>query len=186
MPNEKNNEEERLIDGCKNGDLSSQKRLFEKYYGLMLSICLRYTHDREEAKDILQEGFLKVFKQIETYRYKVSFFFWMKKIMVNAAIDKYRGRMNQPSKVELSEHHANRDLDQELMADLNTEDLLKLIQKLPPNCRLVFNLFVMEEYSHKEIAKELNIKEVTSRSQLDYARKLLRDKIQKLEEKENQ
>jgi len=184
MPDEKKNEEKRLIDGCKRGDRSSQKRLFEKYYAMMLAICLRYAQNEEDAKDLLQEGFAKIFLKIKQFKENERIRAWMKTIMVNTAIDKYRSEINKPYQTEVNDSDTTGDLDQELMEYFNIQDITELIQNLPDNCRTVFNLFAIEGYSHDEIAEMLDIKASTSRSQLNYARKQLQSRILKIREKD--
>ncbi len=185
MSNERQNEDARLIEGCKSNNATAQKRLFEKYYAMMLGVCLRYTNNREDARDILQEGFTKVFLNIERYKADVPVKNWISTIMINTAIDKYRKDKRTPENTDLVESDHQQNLDSEMMGHFNAEDLLKLIDTLPSGAKKVFNLFVIEGYKHKEIGKLLGFSEATSRSQLDYARKLLRKKISQQIKSEN-
>ena len=165
-----------LIEGCKNGDAVAQQKLFEKYFGFLLGVCLRYTSDREEAKDLLQEGFVKIFNNIERFNYSGQLENWMKKIMVNTAIDRYRKKMNEPYVQDIE--NVNEPAEAAKAYDnLSQEELLKVIQTLPEGYRTIFNLCAIEGYSHKEIEEQFGINEGTSKSQLAKARKMLQDKL---------
>ena len=176
MPNEKK-QTKNLIEGCQSGDSKAQQKLFEQYFGFLLGVCLRYTSDREEAKDMLQEGFVKIFNNIHKFNYSGQLENWMKKIMVNTAIDRYRKKMHDPY-IQDIESVTNEPYEQEkAYQNLSQEELLKVIQTLPPGYRTVFNLCAIEGYSHKEIAQQFGINEGTSKSQLAKARKMLQDKL---------
>ncbi len=163
-----------LLDGCRKGERSSRKLLYQQYYSYGLTVCLHYSNNREEAEEILNDGFVKVFSKIKQYKRKAAFKSWLRQILVHAAIDYYRKfhqkvnleYMNFLSKVETVENDA--------LYNLSMDDALKLLQQLSPSYRMVFNLFVLEGYSHSEIAKLLNISTGTSKSNLAKARKKLK------------
>lgn len=165
---------EELVRLCKMQDRKAQEKLYREYSGELFVLCLKYSRDYEQAKDLLQECFIKIFQKIEQYSGKGSFQGWMSRIVINTAIK--RGKKNG---IHLS---ILGDYSEETPDDLNDETLpleflIKIIQELPESYRLVFNLYVMEEYSHKEIAEMLGISEGTSKSNLARARRKLRESI---------
>lgn len=176
MADEQTQKIHKLVQGCKNGDPKSQKALFEQFYGLLLGICLRYTEDRDEAKDVLQEGFVKIFNHIPNFEFTGSFEGWMKRIMINTAIDQYRKNKNEPYLQDIDDS-PEPGISEEGLENLKEEDLIKIIQALPEGYRMVFNLYVVEGYNHQEIAEMLNINEGTSKSQLAKAKKMLQQKL---------
>jgi len=146
----------------------------------MFSLCLRYADNEDEAKDNLQEGFIRVFRKIKQYRFEGSFEGWMRKIMVNISLQKYRDRLKMNPVYELE---GVREQASETASDLVTEkDLLQMISELPPRYRLVFNMYAIEGYSHKEISEMLGITEGTSKSNLSRARDILQNKLKKYSE----
>lgn len=169
-------EEIKLIKGCLDGKEKCFKALYSNHFAKMLNVCLRYTKNIEEAKDVLHEGFIKVFKQLGSFKGEGSFEGWVRVIMIRTAIDNYH--KNQiPSLAEYArdEYHEQKLLEsmeheEKTLTDLSYQDLLGMIQKLSPAYRIVFSLYVIEGYSHKEIAEQLNISEGTSRSNLLKAR----------------
>lgn len=170
--------ERQLISKCIAGDRMHQKRLFDMYAGKMMTLCLRYGRDHLEAEDMLQEGFVKVFRSLNTYTFKGSFEGWIRKIIINTAL-------NKVSKKYISNEINNLDNIEPISADyteilsmLSEKEILKIISDLPEGYKIVFNLYAVEGYSHKEIADLLGINEGTSRSQLAKARKLLQNKIE--------
>lgn len=169
-------EEEELIEGCLNGGRRYQRKLYERYYGAMLAVCMRYTSDREEARDVLHEGFLKVFNNLEKYSRGTNLGAWIRRIMVNTAIDHYRKMAKRPSLVEINQAVHEADLH-DVVSDLSAQEILAMVQKLSPAYRMVFNLYVVEGYSHKEVAKALNISEGTSKSNLAKARVKLQQMV---------
>ncbi len=166
----------KIIKGCLQQRRTDQYRLYALYSKRMFGICLRYAASYDEAQDILQEGFVKVFLNLSSYKGQGSFEGWIRRIIVNTAIEKYRARLHHlpvDTVIDYEEHvHHNCALDA-----LHTKDILGFVQKLPVQYRLVFNLYVLEGYSHKEIGEMLNISESTSRSNLARARMLLKDKL---------
>lgn len=169
-----------LLDGCKKGDRKAQEGLYKALAPKMMGVCVRYAKDTFEAEDILQMGFVKVFQKISEFREEGSFEGWIRRIMVNTAIESYRKNLRSLNIVDIEEVY---DLPQSTfdMNKLELDDLMKLIQELSNGYRMVFNMYVIEGYSHKEIAKELGISEGASKSQLSRARAILKDKIIKME-----
>ncbi len=165
-----------LIGGCIKQERSSQKMLYKAFYGFSMGICLRYANNREEAAEVMNQGFFKVFTRIETYDTSRPFKAWLGKIMMNVSIDYYRSNLKMAYTEDLDK--AEYVTDGEL-ADrkLNYDDLLAMIQKLPNAYRTVFNLFAIEGYSHEEIGEMLNISSGTSKSNLHKARQKLKQMI---------
>ena len=177
-------DQELLIKGCINGDRKCQQKLYETFYGKMMVVCLRYSRDRDEALDVFQEAFIKVFNNLVRYGNKGSFEGWIRRIMVNTAIDHIRKNKKLKEMVELKEEITRAEEEEEaedLLDKVSFKDLLNCVQDLSPAYRSVFNMYVMDGYSHKEIADELGISEGTSKSNLAKAKmnlkKLLIGKI---------
>jgi len=171
---------EHIIKGCRDEDPKAQKELYQMFAGMMFSLCLRYADNEDEAKDNLQEGFIRVFRKIKQYRFEGSFEGWMRKIMVNISLQKYRDRLKMNPVYELERVGEQAP---ETASDLVTEkDLLQMISELPPRYRLVFNMYAVEGYSHKEISEMLGITEGTSKSNLSRAREILQNKLKKYSE----
>jgi len=166
---------DKLIAGCSKGDRKCQQIIYEKFYMKMMGVCLRYASNKQEAQDLVHDGFIKVFENIKKYNYSGSFEGWTRRIMVNTAIDYYRKNKNIFTKE--SQDFANlesEEPDQDVLSQLRTEDIMKAVQSLSPGYRAVFNLYVVEGYSHKEVSKELGISIGTSKSNLAKAKKNLR------------
>jgi RNA polymerase sigma-70 factor (ECF subfamily) len=166
---------ELTIKGCIEGDRNSQAKLYNLYSRKMLGVCLWYARNKEEAEEILQDGFLRVFKYIRTFKGEGSFEGWMRAIMVSAALSKYRTKSAKLRPV-IEFNSNDHDISQEasFVYDYDEKELLKLIQSLSPAYRLVFNLYVFEGMKHRQIADLLNISEGTSKSNLADARSILR------------
>jgi RNA polymerase sigma factor (sigma-70 family) len=168
--------EEQLIKGCIRNNVACQRMLFEQYAGKLMTICLRYACDRPEAEDMLQDAFIKIFSHINQYKFEGSFEGWMKRIVVNCALKTIQKKKTRF--LEIANHDAAAtQSDSYALSSLSEEELIKLISSLPDGYRIVFNLYVMEGYSHDEIAGMLGIQAATSRSQLVKARKLLQKQI---------
>lgn len=179
----------RLIDGCIAGERRSQQRVYELFYGKMMAVCLRYTKNHDQAKDILQDGFIKVFRSMDKFNRAGSFEGWIRRIMVNTAIDYFRRAKN--AYLLLGEERSIEDFgdqdeedtlqDEESMdeLDLKPADVINAMQKLTPAYRTVFNLYVFEEMTHKEIADSLGINIGTSKSNLAKAKHNLRKLLKK-------
>ncbi len=170
-----------LIAGCKKRDRKAQKILYDTYSPVMLGICVRYSNDVPEAEDILQEGFLKIFQNIHEFEGKGHFVGWMKKIMVNTAITLYHRNKKHYFHDDL-DNIENEPEDQITPESVySTEELYKLIHGLPQGYKVIFNLYAIEGYKHKEIAEKLNIDESTSKSQYLRAKKYIRNELAKME-----
>ncbi len=165
-----------LLDGCCRGDRLYQKQLYELFYGKMMSVCLRYAKDHEEAKDMLNEGFMKVFKNIQKYKATHSLESWIRRIMINNAIDHYRKYKKHRNQIDITEVYDYSN-DETISSDLSVQEIMKLIQKLSPAYKTVFNLYVVDGYNHREIAEKLGISEGTSKSNLSKARAKLQQMI---------
>ena len=171
-----------LIKGCLAGDRASQGKLYESYCRKMMGICMWYAKNREEAEEILQDGFMRVFKYLNTFTGEGSFEGWMRKTMVSAALSKYRNKSTHLRPV-LEFNTESHDIYEEptFITLYDERELVKLIQTLSPAYRLVFNLYVFEEYNHSEIGEMLDMAERTSQSHLAKARKILSEKLDKKE-----
>ena len=167
-----------ILKACLNGDARAQGRFYEMYADRLYGICLRYANDEDEAKDILQEGFIKIFEKLKQYSNKGSLEGWMRKIIVNTALE----RIRRENRFMLVEDDTFMEYDryryEHILEELGEKDLLEMIQELSPQYRMVFNLYAIEGYSHKEISQMLNISEGTSKSNLSRARDLLKYKIE--------
>ncbi|MBX2877005.1 MAG: RNA polymerase sigma factor [Saprospiraceae bacterium] len=165
-----------LIEGCRKGEERSQMELYRQYYSYGMGICLRYARKRELAVEMLNDGFLKVFTKIDQYNSKQAFRPWLRKILVNAAIDHYRkysrDQADEPPIVRPAGTSYNEALD-----NLAFEDLLEIMRILPPAYRMVFNLYVVEGRTHAEIAKQLRISVGTSKSNLAKARLKIKEQL---------
>lgn len=170
--------ETELVDGCQRESPKHQRALYERYHRLMLGVCLRYTDNRDDAQDILQEGFIRVFKHIKTFRKQGSFEGWVRRIMIHTAIEHYR-RNSRYFMVDVKEA-GDVKMDAEALSSLSREEILGLIQELPSGYRTVFNLYAIEGYTHQEIGEMLNISDGTSKSQLSRAKRLLQQKLIRL------
>ena len=171
-------EEHDLIAGCKRKEIRARKELYERYAGAMLSLCVRYIGDKDIARDVLQDGFFKVFTKIDDYSGTGSFEGWMKRIFINTALEELQKKRFLPIIGEYED--TIEDTGASVFDKLSTDDLHRCIAELPDGFRTVFNLYAVEGYSHAEIAKMLHIKEVTSRSQFMHARRILRKKVEQI------
>ena len=177
-------EEHDLIAGCKREELWARKELYERYAGAMLSLCARYVADRDIARDVLQDGFYKVFIKIGEYHSdKGPFEAWMKRVFINTALDQLQKKRFLPLISEYEE--SIEDTGASAFEKFSADDLHRCIAELPVGFRTVFNLYAVEGYSHTEIAKMLHIKETTSRSQYMRARRILQQNVQQLILREN-
>ena len=170
---------EDILEGCKKGDRKSQQQLYQRYYGKMMGACLRYAKNEDDAKDVLQEGFIKVFDKISGYSGTGSLEGWIRRIIVNTAIDAYRKSKRTMmivdtdfvDSVKLVDEEEEEDSDE---LDFTVEDVMREMQNLSPAYRMVFNMYVVENYTHKEIAEKLGISEGTSKSNFSKAKKNIR------------
>ena len=172
--------ESTLVKNCINGDPKAQRALFEMYAPKMLSVCLRYAKSREQAEDVLQDGFIKVFSNLEKFSGEGSLEGWVRRIMVNTSLDQIRKETKLQKNISWDDVDFKIENDSFILEGLMAEDLLKLINAMPQGYKMVFNLFAIEGYSHKEIAVELNISENTSKSQYSRARAYIQTKLEEL------
>jgi RNA polymerase sigma factor (sigma-70 family) len=159
-----------ILNGCLKGKREFQKILYERYSGKMLYVCLRYTKNRDEAEDVLQEAFIKVFNNLNKFKAEGSLEGWVRRICVNCSLEFLRSKKRTVFFDDIENSHQISEDSNSIIGTINTKDLHNLIMKLPDGYRLVFNLFVIEGYSHKEISALLGISEGTSKSQLSKAR----------------
>ncbi len=178
-----------MMDGCLRGDRRSQQRVYEMFYGKMMSVCLRYTKNTDQAKDILQDGFIKVFRGIEKFNRAGSFEGWIRRIMVNTAIDHFRRTKNSYLLLGVDrsiEDFKDQDLEDTMAEEVDDDlievkpaDVINALQKLTPAYRTVFNLYVFEEMTHQQIADQLGINIGTSKSNLAKAKANLKKLLTK-------
>lgn len=168
-----------LIKECLSGNVRAQKALFDKFAPKMMGVCLRYCKTKEQAEDVLQEGFIKVFFKLEDFKLQGSFEGWIRRIMVNTSLDILRKDMKISHEVQLEEALSRTDLNDTILSAMSAAELVSLIQSMPDGYRIVFNMFAIEGYSHQEIAENLGVTESTSKSQYLRARAYLRERIVK-------
>lgn len=181
--------DEQIIKGCIKGKRHAYNMLYKKHASTMLVICMRYSHTRSEAEDVLQEGFIRVFSKIDSFEGRGSFEGWLKRIMVNTAINYYKANKKHQKHEQFDIDDISRpplmsdsdyfDTDQEI----KQEELMQMINELPDGYRMVFNLYIFEGMSHQEISEIMEFTVSTSKSQLSKARKLLRLRIDELMKK---
>ncbi len=175
-----------IIKGCQKGNPASQKVLYDLYAPKMYGVCLQYCKDRTEAEDCLQEGFIKVFTNIKKYRFEGSFEGWIRRIMVNTTIESFRKKKPETSLEDTMLVKLQSDIIEEKASEISEDEIMDIISELPPKYRIVFNLYVLEGLSHKEIAEALDISEGTSKSNLSRARSWIKDRItEKLSKKQS-
>ncbi len=167
--------EQELVEGCKQNNRSHQEWLYRLYFASMMQMCGRYTNDREEAKTIVNDGFLRVFKKIELFTFKGSLEGWIRKLVWHSLSDHFRKQANYLHFLVLEDWDA--PLPENTLNELYVEDILKLVDKLPPATQEVFLLYAIEGFTHVEIAKKINISEGTSKWHLATARKKLKKMI---------
>ncbi len=171
--------DEILIPLSIDGNRAAQKAIFDKYASRLMGVCMRYAVDQPAAEDILQEGFIKAFRNLNKFRNEGSFEGWLRRIMINTAIEIYRKKNHLYPVLEIETQNERVTYDN-VVSDLAAEDLMQMVMHLSPGYRTVFNLYAVEGYSHKEIAEQLNISEGTSKSQLARARYILMKKVEEL------
>ena len=169
--------EQKLIKGCKSGESWAQKQLYERYASAMMSVCVRYAGNRENARDLLHDGFIKVFTKINTYTGIGSFSGWVRKVFVTTALESLRANNALKFSVDIDELNDIEDMNLSVFEQLSANDLLTCVAQLPDGFRTIFNLHAIEGYSHAEIAQILNIQESTSRSQYYRARQILQKSV---------
>lgn len=167
--------EKDYIQACIRKERWAQKKLYEEHYGSMMAVCLRYANNEHDALDILHEGFIKVFKHISKYQPGTSLSSWIRRIMINTAIDQYRKASRRRTE-DIDSAFNLSSMDPDVISEMSAKEIMHCLQQLTPAYRSVFNLYVIEGYSHKEVAEILEISESTSRSNLVKAR----NKLQKI------
>jgi len=167
-----------LVAGCMQNDRKAQERLYKQYYNALGAICMRYTRNEQDAIEVLNDGFLKIFKNIQQYdSARGALYTWMSRIVTNCCIDFLRKQQDVYFN-PIEEHTEDVHLDNRALQNIDAQELLCLIRQLPPATQLVFNLHVIEGYPHKEIAERLNMREGTSKWHVNEARKQLQKKLQ--------
>lgn len=169
--------EEILVKKCIEGDNRAQKKLFDLFAPKLFGVCLRYMKDHNLAQDTLQDGFVKIFTKLSDYNGKGSFEGWMRRITVNTCLDQLRKDQKLKMNTSIDDVSFLVKDNHWIEEELTAKDLLKLVESLPDGYRVVFNMFAIEGYSHKEIAEQLNISENTSKSQFSRAKSHLRRKL---------
>ncbi len=166
-----------LIEGCISGRRQSQNELYQLLAGKMFVVCQRYSKSREEAEDILQEGFVRVFTYIHQYKFNGSFEGWVRRIMVNCALQRYRIKKDMHAVLDIEKVSIDNYETENILSRIGAKELLEMVQKLSPAYRTIFNLYVFEGMKHREIAELLGISEGTSKSNLSDARAILKKAI---------
>jgi len=167
-----------IINGCLSGNRRDQELLYRRHAPKLYAVCLQYSGNDEEARDILQEGFIKIFENLANYKYEGSFEGWMRRIVVNTALEKYRSKHNLYRVDDIDQiPEPDAEPDNDDYSGLEAVDLLGIIRELPTKYRMVFNLFALEGYSHREISSMMNISEGTSKSNLSRARVILQRRV---------
>lgn len=172
--------DQELLAGCKQGKPKFQEALYQQYASRMMAICVRYAYTSFEAEDIFHDAFVKVFQAIEKYRGEGSFEGWMRHIFVNTAINNYHKNKKRFHHSDVEEAGNVQQFEPDMLDTLSAEELLSLVTQLPDGYKMVFNLYVIEGYTHKEIGEMLGITEGTSKSQLAKAKGLLKKNLQQL------
>ncbi len=169
--------EEELINGCAKGERTAQRAFYDRYCRRLMVVCLRYAKSKPEAEDILQEGFVKIFGTLKSFRFESKIETWMTRIIINTALNHQRQKLYLLPMVDV-EDAGLQENENISLADFHLSELIAVIQSLPDGCRVVFNLFAIEGFGHKEIAEMLKISEGTSKSQYNRAKSLLRVKLE--------
>ncbi len=169
--------EKELVNRCAKGERAAQQALYDCYCRKLMAVCLRYAKSTPEAEDILQEGFIKIFNNIKLFRSESSLATWMTRIMINTALNHQRQKLYMLPMVDVEDVGLQED-EKVSLADFHLSELIALVQSLPDGCRVVFNLFAVEGYGHKEIGEMLGVSEGTSKSQYNRAKSLLRAKLE--------
>lgn len=169
-----------LIEGCLSGKAEYERMLYERFSAKMFVLCLRYARNKMEAEDIMQDGFIRVYRKLHTFKHKGSFEGWIRKIMVHSAL-KFLKKSSNKNEFSNLDEVKEEPIKSKAISDINEKELLDLVNQLPHGYKTVFNLYVIEGYKHHEIADMLEIGESTSRSQLLKARKYLQNALKHLQ-----
>lgn len=171
-------DEKTLVEACLSGNYRAQKKLYQLYSPQMMGVCMRYSSCVADAEDVLQDGFIRVYSHLDTYSGTGTLGGWMRRIMINVALQRFRENKNvQMVRIENSELHL-REVSDDVLSSMSADELMEKIQGLPIGFRTVFNLYAIEGYKHHEIAKQLGINEGTSKSQYSRSKAMLREMIE--------
>lgn len=168
-----------IIADCKQGKRQAQAQLYQMFAPKMFGVCIRYSRDRSEAEDNLQDGFIQVFKKIDQFNFKGAFEGWLRRVIVNVCLAKYRGQVNLFPVDDINTLEGEW-IDEEEVERISEKQLLAVIEELPPRYKLVFNMYLVEGLSHREIAENLEISEGTSKSNLARAKGIVKEKLRKV------
>ena len=172
-------DEQQILLGCLRNDRKAQRALYEEYKVQMFRLCLRYARGRQEAEDLLQDGFIQVFTDLHQYKFNGALGGWIRRVIVNVALQHIRRNKKMSNMVELETVADDYQTDEDVFSNMGVKALTKMIQKLPPGYRAVFNMYVVEGYSHKEIAAQMGFTVGSSKSQLSKAKAMLRKMLEK-------
>lgn len=167
-----------LIKGCIEGERKAQETLYKRFAPAMLAICMRYSKSKLEAEDILQDAFIKIFNSLKRFRWESRLEYWIKRIVINTALNANRNKLYMFPMVDINDLKISSDADYSLK-DYQYKELLDFVRELPSGCQVIFNLYAIEGYTHKEIGELLHVSEGTSKSQYSRAKSLLKDKLVK-------
>lgn len=171
--------EAKILKGCKKGDKAAQRQFYDMFKKLVFSVVMRYAKDVPEAEDIMQDAFVKLYRDLYQYQPTSALGAWVRKVSVNTALMHVRKKRMLFSDVELHNLAEHRQTKDDVFSTIGAKEIMKMVQRLPDGYRIVFNLYVVEGFSHKEIAEQLNISVNTSKSQLSRAKKMLRTVLEK-------
>ncbi|MEM7548481.1 MAG: sigma-70 family RNA polymerase sigma factor [Bacteroidota bacterium] len=172
---------DQLIKGCKKNQRKAQKEFYEYFFPYAMKICLRYSSSEEDALEVVNDGFLKIFKSLNKLKKNSAVKGWISSIMVNSSIDHYRKNVKHKSSSFDNENEENFSVNSEVLERMSSEEILEMVMELPYPHRVIFNLYVIEGYSHKEISEKLSLGESTSRSYLTRANGMLRERLVKIQ-----
>ena len=170
--------EKELIKACKKGKLEAQELLYRRYSAKLFGVCLRYASSYQEAEDFLQEGFIRIYDKIYKYQPTGSFAAWLHRLMINVALEHIRRNKKRKNQTNLDQAFYVADESEDVFSSFGARDIMLMVQRLPDGYRAVFNLYVVEGYSHKEISELLGMSESTSKSQLSRAKATLRNLLE--------
>lgn len=170
-----------LVIECVNGNVRAQRMLFDKFARKMLGVCMRYAKSNEQAEDVLQDGFVKVFTKLKDFKHDGSLEGWIRRIMVNTSLDQIRKNAKMLGDTNIDDVGYKIENNAFVFENLMADDLMKMVQAMPEGYKIVFNMFAIEGYSHGEIAETLGISENTSKSQYSRARAYLRERLEKVD-----
>ncbi|GAB2630193.1 RNA polymerase sigma factor [Emticicia sediminis] len=169
-----------LLEGCLRRDSKAQAALYHQYKGRFFGICRRYAQSREDAEDLLQDAFVKIFLNLNELRSAEQMSAWIRRVVVNVCIDYYHKKVNLTNIAEISDIPVGNWEADNVISQMSNQELLMAVNELPDGAKVVFNLFVIDGFSHQEISEKLNISEGTSKSQLFFAKKILRKKLEEM------